>query len=116
MIFHHIHHKMPIYKDCTFLELMSVGSLYLIVGGALFAFLTQLLFDYAAIGMALILLSLIHATRFFLGKLQQIKYGKPYGYYQHVFLKRVSAWPYVDYFWQAPWLQRQGRWSVNRLS
>ena len=115
MICHHIHHKMPIYKDCTFLELMSVGSLYLIVGGGL------RLFNSAPVRLCrdwygLNLLSLVHATRFFLGKLQQIKYGKPYGYYQHAFLKRLSSWPYIAYFWQAPWLQRQGRWSVNRLS
>lgn len=115
MIFHHIHHKMPIYKDCTLMELLLVGCSYLVLGGLLLSLLTKLLLGYGCIGMAFILLSLVHATRFFLGTLQRIKYGKPYGYYQQVMLKKLSTTSPITYFWQARWVMRQGRWSIRRM-
>jgi conjugative transfer region protein (TIGR03750 family) len=115
MIFHHIHHKMPIYKDCTFMELMLVGSSYLVLGGILLSILTKLFLGYGSIGIAFILLTLIHATRFILGKLQRIKYGKPFGYYQQALLKKLSTFSLMTYFWSAPWITRQGCWSVRRI-
>ena len=54
----HINHKMPIYKDCTLLELLVVSSTVLIVGSFSCAFLTWLLFGYASIGSAIMLLIL----------------------------------------------------------
>lgn len=114
MILTHINHKMPIYKDCTLFELLAVSTSVLLIGGVSLSLLTWLLFGYASIGGALALFSFVHISRFFLGRLQKLKYGKPYGYYSHLFLKKCAAWPLVQSFWRAPWATREGRWSVRR--
>ena len=114
MILTHINHKMPIYKDCTLFELLAVSVSVLFIGGISLSLLTWVLFGYASIGAALILLSFVHISRFFLGRLQKLKYGKPYGYYSQWFLKQAAAWPIIPLFWQPPWVTREGRWSVRR--
>lgn len=114
MILTHINHKMPIYKDCTLFELLVVSCTVLGAGGICFSLLTWILFGYASIGGAIILFSFVYLSRFFLGRLQKLKYGKPYGYYHHLFLKHLAHWEIVKLFWQSPWITRQGHWSVNR--
>ena len=115
MILTHINHKMPIYKDCTLFELLIVSSAVLVLGGSTLSILTWLLFGYASIGSALMLLSFVHLSRFFLGRLQKLKYGKPYGYYHQLFLKKLSQWPLVQAI-LAITLHHcvKGRWSVSR--
>ena len=108
MVLNHLNHKMPIYKDCTLGEMMAVGTFAFISMSTLFSLLTFILFGFAWIGFAVAMLSLVHITRFLLGRLQKIKYGKPYGYYKHLILKKQS-------FFTAPYLQRQGRWSVKKF-
>ena len=115
MILTHINHKMPIYKDCTLFELLAVSITVLLIGGLSFSIITRLLFGYGSIGVALILLSFVHISRFFLGRLQKLKYGKPYGYYFHLFLKHLAQWSWTQTFWQSPWLIREGRWSVRSI-
>jgi conjugative transfer region protein (TIGR03750 family) len=114
MILTHINHKMPIYKDCTLAECLIVSSAILIIGETTLGMLTRLLFGYGSIGSAIVLLSFVHLSRFFLARLQRLKYGKPYGYYSQLFLKRLSQWSPVQIFWQSPYIVRQGRWSVSR--
>lgn len=114
MILTHINHKMPIYKDCTLFELLVVSSSILVIGGFSCSLLTWILFGYASIGSAVILFSFVHLSRFFLGRLQKLKYGKPYGYYHHLFLKQIANWPVTQFFWHSPWVTREGRWSVSR--
>lgn len=114
MVLTHINHKMQIYKDCTLLELLVVSCTVLGVGGLFCSALTWLLFGYASIGSAVMLLSFVHISGFFLGRLQKLKYGKPYGYYHHLLLKRIAHWSLVKLFWQSPWMTREGRWSVSR--
>jgi conjugative transfer region protein (TIGR03750 family) len=114
MILSHINHKMPIYKDCTLFELLVVSSAVLLVGGATLSLLTWLLLGYASIGAAILLLSFVHISRFFLGHLQKLKYGKPYGYYSQLFLKKLAQSSLVRCFWQPRWVMREGRWSVSR--
>jgi len=110
----HINHKMPIYKDCTLFELLMVTISYLLAVGSFLSLFTWLLLGYASIGCAITLLSMVHVSRFLLGRLQKIKYGKPYGYYQHLFLKKMAGIPVISAFWQSPWVLREGRWSVRR--
>lgn len=116
MILTHINHKMPIYKDCTLFELLVVSGGVLAIGGCALSLLTWVLFGYASIGGAMILLSFVHISRFFLGRLQKLKYGKPYGYYSQLFLKRCAASPLATLFWSPPWVMREGRWSVRRTT
>lgn len=111
----HINHKMPIYKDCTLFELMVVVTLYLGILGITLSLLAWVLFGYAMIGLSITILSMLHGTRFLLSRLQKMKYGKPYGYYQQWFLKRMVNFPLAKLFWQSPWIQREGRWSVRRM-
>lgn len=114
MILTLINQKMPIYKDCTLFELLMVSSAVLIVGGTFLSFFTWLIFGYVAIGMAITLLSFVHVSRFILSILQKLKYGKPYGYYSHLLLKAIASHSWTHQFWQAPWIMRQGHWSVMR--
>lgn len=114
MILTHINHKMPIYKDCTLFELLMVSGSVLILGGSSLSLLTGLLFGYASIGSAISLLSFVPISRFFLGRLQKLKTGKPYGYYFHLFLKHIALGSPTRHFWQTPYLIREGRWSVRR--
>lgn len=114
MILTHINHKMPIYKDCTLFEMLTVSIAVLVIGGLFFSLLTRLLLGYASIGSAITLLSFVHISRFFLGRLQKLKHGKPYGYYFHLFLKHLARSSLIQSFWESPWLIREGRWSVRR--
>lgn len=116
MILSHINHKMPIYKDCTLFELLAVSISVLLIDGISFSLLTWLFIGYASIGAAICLLSFVHISRFFLSRLQKLKYGKPYGYYSQLFLKKLAQSSLARCFWQPPWVMREGRWSVIRRS
>ena len=105
MILNHINHKMPIYKDCTLGEMMLVGSFAFLGMSSILSSLTFLFFGYFWIGFVISIVSLVHVTRFLLGRLQKIKYGKPYGYYQQLLLKKIHFHPYIE---------REGKWSVRR--
>ncbi len=115
MLLNHVNYKMPIYKDCTLFELLVVSCSYLVLGGFLFSLLTWLFIGYASIGCALILISLVHATRFLLGRLQRLKYGKPYGYYRQLFFKKLGT-SILSFIWKTRLITRNGRWSVRRES
>jgi len=107
MILNHINTKMPIYKDCTLGEMMFVGGFTFLITSTILSLLSWLFFNFAWIGFAVSILSLVHITRFLLGRLQRIKYGKPYGYYRQLILKKQSIF-------KLPYIQRQGKWSVRR--
>lgn len=115
MVLNHINYKMPIYKDCTLFELLMVSGTYLVLGGIVFSFITWLLIGYASIGMALVLITLLHMTRFLLGRLQRLKYGKPYGYYQQWFLKHLTQNVVLSFLWKTRLVNRSGLWSVRRM-
>lgn len=105
---------MPIYKDCTLFELLMVSITVLLIGGLSLSLLTWFIFGYASIGGGLILLSFVHISRFFLGGLQKLKAGKPYGYYLHFFLKYLAQNTWTRPFYTSPCVMREGRWSVRR--
>ncbi len=110
----HVNHKMPIYKDCTLFELLAVSISYLVVLGSALSILTWILLGYASMGCAITLFSMVHASRFLLGRLQKVKYGKPYGYYKHLFLKKIAHIQFTKIFYTSPHVLREGRWSVIR--
>ncbi len=114
MILNHVNHKMPIYKDCTLGEMLFVGSCTLVTNGLSLSLLSKLLFGYAWIGTALAIVSLIHVTRFLLSRLQKVKYGKPYGYYQQLIFKKLQNNFLFQRFFKVQYVQRQGKWSVRR--
>lgn len=115
MILHHIHHKMPIYKDCTLGEMLFVGGSTFITLSVGLSLLTKLLFGFAWIGFALAILLLVHSTRFLLGRLQKVKYGKPHGYYQQLILKKSQSNLIFKQVIKARYVQRLGKWSVRRF-
>jgi conjugative transfer region protein (TIGR03750 family) len=110
MILHEINHKMPIYKDCTLGEMLGIGALVFMSEAIVFSLLTRFLFGYAAIGIALTLVSFFHLTKMFLSQLQKIKYGKPYGYYQQWCVKKWSTLKGGRILY----ITRLGKWSVWR--
>ncbi len=113
MILNHINQKMPIYKDCTLAELLVVGTVLLFGTCVPLFLLTHFMLGFGWIGLALSILLLVPLTRFSLGRLQKIKFGKPYGYYQQLFLKKLH-YSFLGTFLKVPFLQQQGKWSVRR--
>ncbi len=114
MLLNHINQKMPIYKDCTLGEMLAVGGITLIMLSLILSLITKLLFNFAWIGIAIAILALVHVTRFILGRLQKLKYGKPDGYYQQLLLKKLSHQSIFSLLIKSPYLTRQGKWSVRR--
>lgn len=114
MILNMINHKMPIYKDCTLGEMLFVGGLTFLTLSITLSLLTKLLFDFAWIGFALSILLLVHTSRFLLGRLQKVKYGKPHGYYQQLLLKNLQKSFLLQSLLKHSYVQRCGKWSVRR--
>lgn len=111
MILNEINHKMPIYKDCTLGELMCVGFVIFSSEIIVISLLAKVAFGYASIGVAITLVSFFHLTKLSLIQLQKVKYGKPYGYYKHLIVKRFSELGLV----RGLYLTRIGKWSVRRI-
>ncbi len=111
MILQNINHKMPIYKDCTLSEMLGVGAAIFICEIVLLSILTRIFFGIAAIGIAMTLISFFHITKYALTRLQKIKYGKPFGFYQQVLLKKLSEFGLI----KSLYITRVGKWSVRRV-
>lgn len=111
MILHEINYKMPIYRDCTLGEILSIGTVVFLAEIIVFACLTKLLFGYAAIGVAITFISFFHITKFSLNQLQKVKYGKPYGYYKHLLVKKLIELGFLS----DRYLARKCKWSVRRV-
>lgn len=107
----HINHKMTIYKDCTLGEVMTVAISIFCVLTLLFSLLTKLLLGYCWPGYLLASALFFFITKVVLSKLQKLKYGKPYGYYQHLFIKKLCNIGLIHSKYET----RVGRWSVRRL-
>jgi conjugative transfer region protein (TIGR03750 family) len=107
----HINHKMPIYQDCTLGEVVSVAIATLVGLTVLFSLCTKLIFGYLWPGYLLASALFFFGTKFLLSKLQKLKYGKPYGYYRHLLVKKLSDLGLI----RSPYITRTGRWSVRRV-
>jgi conjugative transfer region protein (TIGR03750 family) len=113
MILPEINQKMPIYRDCTLLEVMVVSFACIVTLMLLLVPTTIICFGYGWIGAVLALVLWVHTSKFFLARLQKLKFGKPYGYYQHVLLKTLSGSTFASWL-PIPFVQRCGKWSVRR--
>lgn len=111
MILQNINHKMPIYKDCTLSEMLGVGATIFICEIVLLSILTRIFFGIAAIGIVLTLISFFHVTKYALTRLQKIKYGKPFGFYKQLVLKKLVKFGLI----QSLYITRIGKWSVRRV-
>lgn len=108
----HINHKMAIYKDCTVGEVITVAIGSFITLTVCLSLLTKLLFGYIWPGYLLASSLFFFITKLILSKLQKLKYGKPYGYYQHLFIKKLAEIGIIH----NRYLTRLGKWSVRRFS
>jgi conjugative transfer region protein (TIGR03750 family) len=113
MILPEINQKMPIYRDCTLVEVMVVSFICIISLMLLLVPTTIILFGYGWIGAVLALVLWVPVSKFFLARLQKLKFGKPYGYYQHILLKSLSNSPLASWL-PISFVQRLGKWSVRR--
>ena len=114
MIFEHLNHKMPVYKDCTLFEVLVISISCLVFFGLTLSIMTKIFIGYALVGLLVAVPLAFPCARFLCGTLQKIKYGKPYGYYQHLFLKKLSSNEMVRSIWTLPRVTREGKWSVRR--
>jgi conjugative transfer region protein (TIGR03750 family) len=106
----HINHKMPIYKDCTLGEVIVISSTSLFVLTFFFSILTKVVFGYFWPGYLLASALFFFVSKIMLSKLQKLKYGKPYGYYQHLLIKKLEQ----NGLLYSRYVTRIGRWSVRR--
>jgi conjugative transfer region protein (TIGR03750 family) len=111
MVLNHINHKMPIYKDCTIGEVVIVAITSLIVLTIIFSMITILLFGVVWPGYLIASSLFFFLTKLVLSKLQKLKYGKPYGFYKHLLIKKLSATGII----RCNYVTRLGRWSVRRF-
>jgi conjugative transfer region protein (TIGR03750 family) len=107
----HINHKMPIYKDCTLGEVVIVAVATLAGLTVCFSLCTKLLLGYLWPGYLLASALFFFVTKFLLSKLQRLKYGKPCGYYRHLWIKKLSDRGLI----RSQYITRTGRWSVRRF-
>src|SRR5262245_22045755 len=106
----HINYKMPIYRDCTLVEVMAVAITSYLLLIVILSLLTKLIVGYLWPGYLLASALFVFVTKAVLSKLQKLKYGKPYGYYQHLFIKKLSDCGLI----KSPFITRKGKWSVRR--
>src|SRR5438552_2600862 len=106
----HINHKMPIYKDCTLMEVMVIAITSYLFLTVIFSLMAKLVCGYLWPGYLIASICFVFVTKFLLSKLQKLKYGKPYGYYQHLFIKKLSDIGLM----RDRYLTRLGKWSVRR--
>lgn len=109
-ILNHINHKMPIYKDCTLAEVMTIAIFSLVILVVFFSLLMKLIFGVIWPGYLIASTLFFFATKMLLSKLQKLKYNKPYAYYQHLFIKKLSEKRLLP----CRYIIRHGKWSVRR--
>lgn len=107
----HINHKMPVYKECTLIEVMvtAISSFLILVFGL--SIVSKVLLGYFWPGYLLASVFFIFVTKYLLSKLQKLKYGKPHGYYQHFILNKLAKYGLI----RSKYLTRIGKWSVRRI-
>jgi conjugative transfer region protein (TIGR03750 family) len=107
----HINHKMAIYKDCTLAEIMLISAVTLCVLTCVLSCVAKLLLGYFWPGYLLATSLFFFFIKLLLSKLQKLKYGKPYGFYQHRIVRRLSEKGFI----RSQFNIRVGRWTVRRF-
>lgn len=110
MILNQINYRMPIYKDCTLIEILITGASVFIFELTLFSTLTKLIFHFAVIGVAITFVSFFHLTKLALYFLQKMKHDKPYGYYFHVWFSYAMRFGWI----KPHFLTRIGKFSIHQ--
>lgn len=110
MILNHINYRMPIYKDCTLVELLITGASIFTLEIVLFSTLTKLIFHFAVIGVAITFVSFFHLTKLALHFLQKLKHDKPHGYYLHVWFSYAMRLGWI----KSHFLTRIGKFSIHQ--
>lgn len=111
MILHEINHKMAIFRDCTLGEIMCVGVAVFFTLSITLSLMTKLLIGFASIGVLITIICIYPLTKLLLSKLQKLKYGKPYGYYQQLLVRNLLDKGLM----KGLYITRIGRWSVRRM-
>jgi conjugative transfer region protein (TIGR03750 family) len=106
-----INHKMAIYKGCTLVELMVTAISTYCMLTLIFSLLTKCLLGIIWPGYLLASLLFFFVTKLLLSKLEKLKYGKPYGFYQHLVIKKLSEMNIIN----NRYVIRVGRWSIKRI-
>ncbi len=106
-----INYKMPIYRDCTLIELMTVAISTLVILTITLSLISKILIGYLWPGYILASALFFFITKLLLSKLQKLKYGKPHAFYQHLINKKLIMLGLM----QGKYITRIGRWSVRRL-
>lgn len=107
----HINHKMSIYKDCTLGEVMTITIASFVILTLGLSIFSKLFLGYVWPGYLSASALFVFVTRFVLSKLQKMKYGKPYGYYQHWMIRKLIEYGII----RGVYLTRIGKWSVRRF-
>ena len=106
-----INYKMPIYRDCTLIELMTVAISTLVILTITLSLISKILIGYLWPGYILASALFFFVTKLLLSKLQKLKYGKPHAFYQHLITKKLIEIGLM----QGKYITRIGKWSVRRL-
>jgi conjugative transfer region protein (TIGR03750 family) len=102
---------MPIYRDCSLVELMVVALGTLVFLTLIFSCLSKLLCGYVWPGYILASALFFFVTKLLLSRLQKIKVGKPPGFYQHLIIKKCIERGFI----RGKYITRVGRWAVRRF-
>lgn len=101
---------MPIYKDCTLGEVITIAGISIALLIIIFSLLSKLLCGYLWPGYLLASILFLFLTKGLLTQLQKLKYGKPHGYYKQLILKKCCEAGLI----QINYITRIGRWGVKR--
>ena len=104
---------MPIYKECTFGELMTVAITTLFILMIVLCVLAKIILNELFIGYIFATVLVLPITKIVLTILQKYKAGKPYGYYQHVLIKKIRMSTFAPLL-KLNTMIRIGTWSVRR--
>lgn len=105
-----LNYKMPIYRGCTFEEVLALGGFYFLITTPIAMIVLKVMLGITVpaiiIGLVLAILFTQLSTKF----VEKFKDGKPYGYLSqslHIWLAKTGLKSSV-------YLMRQGKWSVRR--
>jgi conjugative transfer region protein (TIGR03750 family) len=110
MQLNHINHPVPIYHNCTLMEMLLLFAVFWGMSLIVLPLLLNLLWGKAFLGVALSLMVALLFTRIAMRQLGQLKQGKPYGYYQQRLRLHLQQAGVIT----LPIILRAGPWSIER--
>ena len=110
MLIEEINHRMPIYKNCSLVEVMILGLIVLSLSLLTFPLATKLLVNSFASGLVTALLGSFGLTSLAISQLSQLKAGKPAGFVSQQFRLWLDDW----HLMRSPFIRRVGTWTTGR--